>query len=290
MNINFELYKTFYVVAKNKNITKASQELLISQPAVSKAIKNLENQLDCTLFIRNRSGVYLTEAGLELYKEVENALFILNNIEDKVKSINDINYGVLSIGTSKTIVEKYLCKYIEKFYKKYPNIKINIITGSDKELIKKVRMGIIDFIIINTPCDIPNDFTITKLQKLTTFFAGTKEYKDIVITYDNIKHLPLILQSTGSTTRYYLEKILNNQNITITPKMEFTSSTLVLEFIKMGLGIGLVIKEYLNDELDKNIIYQLKTNIPLENRYISLITLNDKNLSNIAVKFIEVLK
>ena len=72
--------------------------------------------------------------------------------------------------------------------------------------------------------------------------------------------------------------------------MEFTSSTLVLEFIKMGLGIGLVIKEYLNDELDKNIIYQLKTNIPLENRYISLITLNDKNLSNIAVKFIEVLK
>ena len=173
MNINFELYKTFYVVAKNKNITKASQELLISQPAVSKAIKNLENQLDCTLFIRNRSGVYLTEAGLELYKEVENALFILNNIEDKVKSINDINYGVLSIGTSKTIVEKYLCKYIEKFYKKYPNIKINIITGSDKELIKKVRMGIIDFIIINTPCDIPNDFTITKLQKLTTFFSFT---------------------------------------------------------------------------------------------------------------------
>ena len=87
MNINFELYKTFYVVAKNKNITKASQELLISQPAVSKAIKNLENQLDCTLFIRNRSGVYLTEAGLELYKEVENALFILNNIEDKVAKI-----------------------------------------------------------------------------------------------------------------------------------------------------------------------------------------------------------
>ena len=290
MNINFELYKTFYIVAKNKNITKASHELLISQPAVSKAIKNLENQLDCTLFIRNKNGVYLTEAGLVLYKEVENALYILNNIEDKVKIINDINYGVLSIGTSKTIVEKYLYKYIEKFYNKYPNVKINIITGSDKELIKKVRTGIIDFLIINTPSDIPNDFNITKLQKLTTFFAGNKKYKDTIITYENIKDLPLILQSTGSTTRYYLENILNNKNIAIIPKMEFTSSTLVVEFIKMGMGIGLVIKEYLNDELDKNIIYQLKTNIPLENRYISLITLKDKNLSTIAVKFIEFLK
>ena len=64
MNINLELYKTFYYVAKNESITRAASELLISQPAISKAIKTLEEQLNTPLFIRKRDGVKLTEAEL----------------------------------------------------------------------------------------------------------------------------------------------------------------------------------------------------------------------------------
>ena len=71
MNINFELYKIFYNVAKNKNITKAANKLMISQPAISKSIKNLEEQLACTLFIRNKTGVVLTEEGKMFYEQYE---------------------------------------------------------------------------------------------------------------------------------------------------------------------------------------------------------------------------
>ena len=77
MNINFELYKTFYVVAKHKNITKASHELLISQPAVSKAIKNLEEQLNTNLFIRKRDGMELTEIGEAIYKKIKDAMELI---------------------------------------------------------------------------------------------------------------------------------------------------------------------------------------------------------------------
>ena len=70
MNIDFELYRIFYVVANNKNITKASHELHISQPAISKSIKKLESMLGGQLFTRTKRGVILTEEGEEFYSHV----------------------------------------------------------------------------------------------------------------------------------------------------------------------------------------------------------------------------
>ena len=74
MNIDFELYRIFYTVANHKNITKASEELNISQPAISKSIKNLENQLGGQLFVRTKRGVTLTEEGKEFYNYIKQAI------------------------------------------------------------------------------------------------------------------------------------------------------------------------------------------------------------------------
>ena len=74
MNIDFELYRIFYVVANNSNITRASKELNISQPAISKSIKNLEEQLGGQLFVRTKRGVVLTEEGKEFYKYIKQAM------------------------------------------------------------------------------------------------------------------------------------------------------------------------------------------------------------------------
>ena len=83
MNIDFELYRIFYVVANNGNISKAAKELLISQPAVSKAIKNLEEQLGGTLFIRTKRGVNLTNEGKEFYNYIKSAIENIYNAENK---------------------------------------------------------------------------------------------------------------------------------------------------------------------------------------------------------------
>ena len=77
MNINFEYYKVFYVIAKNKNITKAANELNISQPAISRMLKTMEEQLNIKLFIRKTKGVMLTQEGNELYNLISNEI---NNI------------------------------------------------------------------------------------------------------------------------------------------------------------------------------------------------------------------
>ena len=74
MNVNFELYKVFYVVANNQSISKGAEVLSISQPAVSQAIHNLEDQLDATLFVRTKKGIILTKEGEELYSYIKDGM------------------------------------------------------------------------------------------------------------------------------------------------------------------------------------------------------------------------
>ena len=112
MNVNFELYKIFAYVAKNKNITKAANELNITQPSISKSIKNLEEQLGCTLFIRNKYGVSLTNEGKVLYDKIKNAVNLVESAEDDIRNILNVEEGTITIGVTKTITRMYLLRII----------------------------------------------------------------------------------------------------------------------------------------------------------------------------------
>ena len=122
MNIDFELYRIFYVVANNKNITKASEELNISQPAISKSIKNLEDQLGGQLFVRTKRGVILTEEGKEFYNYIRQAIEYINNAENKFTDLINLETGTIRIGISTTLTKEFLLPYIEEFHDKYPKI------------------------------------------------------------------------------------------------------------------------------------------------------------------------
>ena len=179
MNINLELYKIFYNVAKNKNISKTANELLISQPSISKSIKNLEDQVGCQLFIRSKYGVILTEEGKIFYDQIKTAMEIINNAELKLKEIINVEAGVLNIGVSHTLTQKYLMPYIKLFHKEYPKIKLNIITGPTQTLFAKARNGLVDFIILNLPYVIPVDFKTEILKEIQDIFVATDNFKEL---------------------------------------------------------------------------------------------------------------
>lgn len=137
MNINLDLIKTFSVVAKYQNITKASEILITTQPAVSKAIKNLENQLNCNLFIRSKKGVKLTEDGLKLYEASKKVLSIMNGTIKEISETKTVNLVV-----GKILTEKVVLPYVSLFIDKYPYIKINFSENSiegGKGKVKKQR-------------------------------------------------------------------------------------------------------------------------------------------------------
>lgn len=293
MNINLELYKVFLSIAKNGNITKAANELMISQPGVSKSIKNLEDQLNCSLFIRSKSGVYLTEEGKMFYEKITNAMELIDNAEKSLMEMINMECGYINIGISNTLTRNFLLKYLKEFHTLYPKIKIKIFTNPTSELLIKARNGIIDFIILNLPYNIPNDFSIKKLKAIQDCFVANSNYnylKGKTISLNDLSNYPLILMSKGSNTRYFLDEFCLANNITLTPEMELASYSLVTHFTKIGLGIGLVTKNFIKEELKKGELFEIDTIPKLNKRYIGLTYLKNKPLSHSAKKFLQIIE
>lgn len=292
MNINFEYYKIFYNVAKNKNITKTANELMISQPAISKSIKNLEEQIGCSLFTRNKSGVSLTEEGKVLYKEIKNAIEIIENAEDKINEMINLESGILNIGISNTLTQRYLLPYIKVFNQEHPKVKIKIHTNPTYELITKARNGIIDFIILNLPYNIPSDFDKYYLKEIHDCFVANNNYielKDKTFKLEELNNYPLILLAQGSNGRYFLDNLCTKLGINLIPKFELASYSLVTEFIKSGIGIGLVTKEFVENELKEGSLFEIKTNPIINNRHIGVIYLKNKTLNRCSKELLKLL-
>ena len=149
MNINFELYKVFYEVANAKSITKGAQNLNISQPAVTQSIKTLEDELNGKLFTRTQKGVELTHEGKELYKYIKEGMTYFINGKNKFDALKSLETGVLNIGSSTSIAENYLIKYLTIFNKHFPNVQINITNDLTDNLIKDLRNGSLDIVIMS---------------------------------------------------------------------------------------------------------------------------------------------
>ena len=188
-NINLNLYKTFYDVAKYGSISKAAQYSYTSQPAISKSIKKLEEELGVQLFYRNLNGVELTDKGKELLYFVEKSYSNLIIAERTMLETENLNRGKLSIGMPSNIGTFFLFDKIIDFHKQYPNIEITIITGSTSNLINLLDSHKVDFVIDTSPINIKLDseIKITKLEEVKYCFVVKKDTK--YIDYKNIKTL-----------------------------------------------------------------------------------------------------
>ena len=292
MNINLELYKTFYYVAKNESISRAANELLISQPAISKAIKTLEDQLNTNLFIRKRDGVELTEAGEAIYKKIKDAMDLINSAENDLKTLTNMESGAINIGASKTIIHEFLMPYIKSFHKAHPNINIKIHTDKTSDIIKKAKMGIIDVIFTNLPYNLPQEFNEFKLIDLHDCFVANEdfsEYKNKKLTIKDLENLPLLVLTKGTATRIRLDNFCEENNIHIKPAMEFSSNTLIKEFTEEGFGIGLLNEEHIKEELQSGKLFKLNINLTLKEKYLGMVY-NKENKSLVAKNFIKYIK
>lgn len=285
MNVNLELYKAFYYVGKNKSISKAADELMISQPAISRSIKTLEGQLNVNLFIRKRDGVELSEAGLLIFDKVKNAIMLIENAENEISSFKKLDFGYINIGASKTILHEFLMKYITEFHKEFPNIVIRVYTDKTSLLIKKSKIGLIDIIFTNLDDNDYSDFENVRLIKINDCLAVNESYsnlKDKVISNNELEELPFILLTKGATSRNIFDNVCNMNDIRINPIMEFGSNSLVKEFTLSGFGVGLLTEEFVKDEIKSGKLIKLNTKLNLGSKYIGM--LYTKETINYAAK------
>ena len=293
MNISLELYKTFYYVAKNKSITRAANEMMISQPAISKSIKTLEEQLNTKLFIRNKDGVNLTEAGLIIYNKIKTAIELIYSAENDLQSYQDLNEGTLTIGTNKTILKEFLLPYINEFHKKYPKIKIRIKSGITSKKIEMLETGLIDILFINMPYQLQDTITTKKMKTMHNCFLASEEFKELKgkeISLKELVNYPLITLNDGSSARKFYDELFQKNNLYPKNQIEVSGYNISLELTKIGLGLGFLIKEISDQDIKSGDLFEIKIkeNLPLRELHYAYYNKNDIN--PVTKKFIEIIE
>lgn len=291
-DIDLNLYKVFYSVATLGNITKAAETLYISQPAVTKSIKQLENSLGGALFIRTKKGVTLTEEGKVLLEYVKNILEEAKNAQNKFNSLIKLEEGKIHIGASATVTKHFLMPYIEKFHTLYPNISIEITNELTTNLVKGLRNGYIDFLVTNLPMKEYLDLDIKVCAKLHDSFACSEKYlekENKIFELEELLKYKIVTQKEPSNTRKFLNNYMKENGVEFNPDIEIVSYALVVEFIKAGFGIGYVTKEFIKEELKNKELYEIKVTPKVPSRELGIITLKNNTLSYAASKFIELI-
>lgn len=287
---NLNLYRIFCEVAKEKNITKASDNLYISQPAVSSAIKELESSLGGQLFIRKNKGVVLTGYGQEIYNLVLPCIEKLTDLDTFFEDINALQKGILRIGSNTSNTNQIISAHLVKFASIYPEVKIQMIRDTQENLIKKLENQQIDIIYIDNE-DI-GEFNVIESYNINYQLIGNKtyfeKYKNNPITSQNFPTRDIILPNDINTSRKLIENYMQNLNIKLKPKYEVDNYKILYDLVKNGLGVAFVNTDYYKEKLNKD-VFILNSNINFLARKINAVY-NKKSNNPTLTQFLDIIE
>lgn len=264
-NINLNLYKTFYEVAKYGSISEAAKKTYTSQPAISKAIKKLESDLNVELFYRKLNGIELTNKGRELLFYIEEAYNNLVIAERAMLEDKNLEKGKITIGVPSQIGTFYVFEFISLFHEMYKNIEITIISSGTEELLKKLESHEIDFIIDSSPIYTENSNVIIKpLTKVKNVFVVNKNSSIDIKKIKKIKDLEdyqFILPIPNTSNRKELDKVFAKYEVFPKNIMNIHTSEMIIGAVKRNLGIGYVIYDLVKED-DSLQVIKLKEKLP----------------------------
>lgn len=291
MNASLELYRIFACVARTGSFTAAANELYITQPAVSQAMRKLENALTTTLFVRSGKGLTLTHEGETLYGYVSSALTMLEAGERRMHGLGNLTEGELRIGASDTVSKWYLLPVISRFHEMYPKISLSVTNRTSSETLELLSDGQIDIGFVNMP--------ITAKQ---VAFEICTDVHDVFIAGKAFEHLrgktlspqelcgyPLIMLERAANSRRWVDRHFTANRAPLVAQIELGAHDLLPDYAGIGLGIACVIEEFVdlkkNDEL---FVVQLEPPVPT--RSIGACYRENIELSAAARRFIDLAK
>lgn len=244
-NIDLELYRIFYTVAKYESISKATEELYISQPAITQRISNLEKQLNIQLFYRKPGNIKLTNEGKILYSYVKNSIENMNEVETKFNNyIEQQNNNVIRIKSANSQNNLMICNDIIPYISNNQNISVKMLTGSEEEAVDNLINGEVDIIVVSDKCRIRSKYLeIISKRELDFCFYTTQKYiekqsnKSIDI-YNKSKKYNFILPKQDCPEKQFFNSFCKSNKLKISSKYEIDSVDIKNYFVQNGLGIS----------------------------------------------------
>ena len=296
METNLELYKVFYYVAKHLSFSDASLDLRISQSAVSQSIKSLEDALKCRLFIRSTKQVRLTQEGEILFTHIEQAYNLIWAGERNLQDLQALKQGEIRIGASDTICKYHLLPYFQAFNRLYPEIKIKVTNRTSPVCMELVRKGAVDVGVVNIPrpnYEAGRQLQVTALQSIQDSFVAGASYAHLAeekVPLQQLRQYPLLLLERNSVTRDYFEELISRHNVRLVPEFELGSIDLLVDLVRIGMGLSFIAKEYVQTHLAKGELFIVPVDVEMPVRHWGVVTSASIPVPRAAKKFIELLE
>lgn len=285
--------KVFLSVAENLSFSKAAQELYISQPAITKHIKELENRLDINLFERKGNKVYLTQAGKITYDALKKIEQQYRDLEFEIGQLNESFMGVLKVGASSTISQYLVPHVMAAFHKKYPDVELFLYNGNSFDMEQLLLKNKIDVALVeneSSQADIRyTDFLDDELIVVTG--SNSIYAKQKTISISDFKEIPLALREKGSGTLEVIDSVLRQHNIVLdhlNTLIHLGSTEAIKNFLKAFDGIGVVSEKSITAEFYLNQLVRLDVkglNIKRKFR-IALRQGHESSLSHVFIEYL----
>lgn len=276
MNSNFEYYKVFYYVAKYENLTKASSVLKTSQPAVTRTIHNLENELGCRLFTRSKTGMKLTPEGRTFYGYVAAGCAQFFKGENDLSNLISLENGTIYISATETALHCYLFQAMEEFNSLYPNVRFKILNNSTTESVNAVKEGKVDLAFVSANLQVAKPLRMKILRKYRDILIAGMRFEELKagkeeLSLKELVSYPWISLTAETITRRFLNEYFEKNGLTFAPDMELATTDMILPAVRHNLGLGFIPAEFADAELKSGQVFEIKVKEKLPERNIVLI-------------------
>ena len=286
MNYTLHQLKVFVKVAELKSVTKASEELFLTQPAVSIQLKKLQDQFEIPLTEIIGRQLYVTDFGhkvLEVSKKILSESDLLRSTISEYKGFltGKVNLSIVSTA-------KYVFPYFLKdFVSKYPEIEINIDVTNKSKVLEGLQNNTSDFALVSV---LPEDMKLEKIELLENHLFMVGPSKDVIDGKFDVKKSPLIFREEGSATRLAMENYLDNKKVKYNKKLELVSNEAIKQSIIAGLGYSIMPLIGLKNELLNGMVEIIPQNkLPIITKWY-LVYNSGKKLTPASKRMVEVIE
>ena len=286
MYISYDYYRIFYYVAKYGNITQAAKILLNNQPNLTRAIKTLESELGCPLFIRNNRGMKLTPEGERLFEHIRIAFENIEAGEAEIIESRNLEKGTVFVAASEVALHCVLLPVLKQYRTLYPGIRLKISNHSTPQAVDAIKNGIADIAVVTTPT-LPSamieEVTVRKFHEVAVCSAAFSELLGEKVGFAELLSYPMISLGTQTKSFELYSDFFAEEGLHYHPETEAATADQILPMVKADLGIGFIPREFLQGVEG---VFVIETEKSLPEREIRIVKRHEQALS-IAAKELE---
>lgn len=286
MYISYDYYRIFYYVAKYGNITQAAKILLNNQPNLTRAIKTLESELGCPLFIRNNRGMKLTPEGERLFEHIRIAFENIEAGEAEIIESRNLEKGTVFVAASEVALHCVLLPVLKQYRTLYPGIRLKISNHSTPQAVDAIKNGIADIAVVTTPTlssAMTEEVTVRKFHEVAVCSAAFSELLGEKVGFAELLSYPMISLGTQTKSFELYSDFFAEEGLHYHPETEAATADQILPMVKADLGIGFIPREFLQGVEG---VFVIETEKSLPEREIRIVKRHEQTLS-IAAKELE---